>query len=92
MLAPVAIQAGRHAGEQVARLIVGEPAARFRYHDKGMMAVLGRGDAVAELPLLLGAGTSGRLGVGEAAPAAAIGCDSVNCRPGCSGSGSTSPT
>jgi len=60
MLAPVAIQAGRHAGEQVARLIVGEPAARFRYHDKGMMAVLGRGDAVAELPLLLGAGTSGR--------------------------------
>jgi NADH dehydrogenase len=60
MLAPVAIQAGRHAGEQVARLIAGEPLARFRYHDKGMMAVLGRGDAVAELPLLLGAGTSSR--------------------------------
>ncbi len=58
MLAPVAIQAGRHAGEQVARLIAKEPLARFRYHDKGMMAVLGRGDAVAELPLLLGAGTS----------------------------------
>ncbi len=60
MLAPVAIQAGRHAGEQVARLIAGEPPARFHYHDKGMMAVLGRGDAVAELPLLLGAGTSNR--------------------------------
>jgi NADH dehydrogenase len=48
MLAPVAIQAGRHAGE---------PLVRFRYHDKGIMAVLGRGDAVAELPLLLGATT-----------------------------------
>ncbi len=60
MLAPVAIQAGRHAGEEVARLVAGEPLARFRYHDKGMMAVLGRGDAVAELPLLLGAGTSRR--------------------------------
>jgi len=60
MLAPVAIQAGRHAGDQVARLIAGEPLARFRYRDKGMMAVLGRGDAVAELPLLLGAGTSNR--------------------------------
>jgi len=60
MLAPVAIQAGRHAGEQVARLIAGKPLARFRYHDKGMMAVLGRGDAVAELPLLPGAGTTNR--------------------------------
>jgi NADH dehydrogenase len=57
MLAPVAIQAGRHAGDQVARLIAGEPLVRFRYHDKGIMAVLGRGDAVAELPLLLGATT-----------------------------------
>jgi NADH dehydrogenase len=60
MLAPVAIQAGRHAGRQVARLIANEPLERFRYHDKGMMAVLGRGDAVAELPLLLGAGTTNR--------------------------------
>jgi NADH dehydrogenase len=60
MLAPVAIQAGRHAGEQVARLMAGAPLARFRYHDMGIMAVLGRGDAVAELPLLLGAGTTNR--------------------------------
>lgn len=56
MLAPVAIQAGRHAGEQVAHVVAGEPLARFRYHDKGMMAVLGRGDAVAELPVLPGIG------------------------------------
>jgi NADH dehydrogenase len=60
MLAPVAIQAGRHAGNQVARLITGEPLVQFRYHDKGIMAVLGRGDAVAELPLLLGATTRNR--------------------------------
>lgn len=52
MLAPVAIQTGRHAGKQVARLIKGQPLRPFRYRDKGVMAVLGRGDAVAELPLL----------------------------------------
>ncbi len=51
MLAPVAIQTGRHAAEQVARAIDGKSLAPFRYRDKGMMAVLGRGDAVAELPL-----------------------------------------
>ncbi|MGH3783482.1 MAG: NAD(P)/FAD-dependent oxidoreductase [Pseudonocardiaceae bacterium] len=55
MLASAAIQTGRHAGEQVARLIAGGPPTDaltpFRYHDKGIMAVLGRGDAVAELPL-----------------------------------------
>src|SRR5512143_3848589 len=54
--APVAIQAGRHAGEQVARRIEGQPLTPFRYRDKGMMAVLGRGDAVAELSLQPGAG------------------------------------
>jgi NADH:quinone reductase (non-electrogenic) len=63
MLASAAIQTGRHAGEQVARLIAGNPLINplvpFRYHDKGIMAVLGRGDAVAELPLRPGAaGTS----------------------------------
>ncbi|MGI8491898.1 MAG: NAD(P)/FAD-dependent oxidoreductase [Acidimicrobiales bacterium] len=51
MMAPTAIQTGRHAGEQVTRLIQGRPLRPFRYRDKGMMAVLGRGDAVAELPL-----------------------------------------
>ena len=54
MLAPVAIQTGRHAGRQVARLINGESLTDFRYRDKGVVAVLGRGDAVAELPLAPG--------------------------------------
>lgn len=58
--APVAIQAGRHAGEQVARRIEGQPLTPFRYRDKGMMAVLGRGDAVAELSLQPGAGAGSR--------------------------------
>ena len=52
MLAPVAIQTGRHAGKQVTRLIKGQPLRTFGYRDKGVMAVLGRGDAVAELPVL----------------------------------------
>ncbi|MGB8996836.1 MAG: NAD(P)/FAD-dependent oxidoreductase [Pseudonocardiaceae bacterium] len=60
MLASAAIQTGRHAGEQVAQLIAGRPLTPFRYHDKGIMAVLGRGDAVAELPLRPPAGGTSR--------------------------------
>jgi NADH:ubiquinone reductase (H+-translocating) len=60
MLASAAIQTGRHAGEQVSRLIEGTPLRPFHYHDKGIMAVLGRGDAVAELPLRPPAGRTSR--------------------------------
>lgn len=60
MLASAAIQTGRHAGEQVSRLIAGSPLRPFRYRDKGIMAVLGRGDAVAELPLRPAAGGTSR--------------------------------
>jgi NADH dehydrogenase len=48
-LAQPAIQQGRHAGEQIARLIVGQPTRPFRYHDKGTMATIGRRSAVCEL-------------------------------------------
>jgi NADH:ubiquinone reductase (H+-translocating) len=48
-LAQPALQEGRHAGEQVARLIAGEQTKPFRYHDKGTMATIGRRSAVAEL-------------------------------------------
>lgn len=64
MLAPVAIQTGHHAGQQVARLVEGAPLTAFRYRDKGLMAVLGRGDAVAELPLFPGAPDRYRLRFG----------------------------
>jgi NADH dehydrogenase len=50
-LAPVAIQSGRHVGAQIARSLDGRPARSFRYRDKGTMATIGRGRAVAELPL-----------------------------------------
>jgi NADH:ubiquinone reductase (H+-translocating) len=48
-LAQPAIQQGRHAGEQVARMIAGQPTKPFRYHDKGTMATIGRRSAVCEL-------------------------------------------
>jgi NADH:ubiquinone reductase (H+-translocating) len=48
-LAQPALQEGRHAGEQVARLIKGQPTQPFRYHDKGMMATIGRQSAVVQL-------------------------------------------
>lgn len=48
-LAQPALQEGRHAGEQVARLINGQPTQPFRYHDKGVMATIGRQSAVVQL-------------------------------------------
>ena len=48
-LAQPALQEGRHAGEQVARLIKGQPTRPFTYHDKGIMATIGRQSAVVQL-------------------------------------------
>lgn len=49
-LGSVALQAGTHAGANVVRLSQGKPTEPFRYHNKGTMATIGRGAAVAELP------------------------------------------
>lgn len=48
-LAQPALQQGRHSGEQVARLIAGQPTRPFTYHDKGTMATIGRRSAVVQL-------------------------------------------
>jgi NADH dehydrogenase len=49
-LAQPALQMGRHAAAQVSRLAAGQPAVAFSYHDKGIMATIGRRSAVVELP------------------------------------------
>jgi NADH dehydrogenase len=49
-VAQVAIQGGRHAARSIHRLQEGKATRRFRYHDHGMMATIGRRAAVAELP------------------------------------------
>jgi NADH dehydrogenase len=49
-VAQPAIQTGRHAGKQIARLMAGRPTQPFRYFDKGIMATIGRRSAVVELP------------------------------------------
>ncbi len=49
-LGAVALQAGRHVGSTIARLVAGQPAEPFHYIDKGTMAQVGRGAAVVELP------------------------------------------
>ena len=49
-LAQVAIQTGEHAAAQILRRRLGEPTEPFHYHDKGIMATIGRRAAVAELP------------------------------------------
>ena len=49
MLAPVAIQGGTYVGRAIAARVKGEDIPRFRYHDKGTMATVGRGAAVAQI-------------------------------------------
>ena len=49
-LAQPALQMGRFAAEQIARLAAGQPTERFVYHDKGIMATIGRRSAVVQLP------------------------------------------
>jgi len=49
-LAQPALQMGRHAAAQIGRLLAGEPTAAFEYHDKGIMATIGRRSAVVQLP------------------------------------------
>jgi NADH:ubiquinone reductase (H+-translocating) len=49
-LAQPAIQQGKHAARQIRRLAAGQPTEPFRYHDKGLMATIGRRSAVVDLP------------------------------------------
>ncbi len=46
--APVAMQQGRRAGRNIARVVRGEATEPFQYRDKGSMATIGRGAAIAE--------------------------------------------
>jgi NADH:ubiquinone reductase (H+-translocating) len=48
-LAQPAMQGGRHAAEQVKRMVKGEATQPFHYHDKGTMATIARGSAIAQL-------------------------------------------
>jgi NADH dehydrogenase len=50
MIAPVAMQGGRHVARQIRRGLAGEPFETFTYKDKGQMATIGRNHAVAEFP------------------------------------------
>jgi NADH dehydrogenase len=50
-LAQPAIQMGKFAARQIARLHRGLETETFRYRDKGTMATIGRGDAVLEVPI-----------------------------------------
>jgi NADH dehydrogenase len=48
-VAPAAMQMGRHAARNAARLARGQPPRPFRYVDKGSLATIGRSAAVADL-------------------------------------------
>jgi NADH dehydrogenase len=49
-LGGVALQSGEHAGSNIARELNGKELEPFDYFDKGSMAAIGRGAAVAQLP------------------------------------------
>lgn len=48
-VAPVAIQQGHYAVTLIADRLAGRPTRPFRYRDKGNLATIGRGQAVADL-------------------------------------------
>jgi NADH dehydrogenase len=48
-LGSVAQQSGKWAGRNILAAIDGKPAKPFHYHDKGIMAMIGRNAAVAEV-------------------------------------------
>ena len=48
-VAPVAIQQGKYVARTIASDLAGRPRAPFHYRDKGNLAVIGRGKAVADL-------------------------------------------
>jgi NADH dehydrogenase len=47
-MAPVAMQMGRHTVRNILRALRGESYQPFRFHNKGMMATIGRNSAVAQ--------------------------------------------
>ncbi len=47
-LGSVALQAGTHAGKNIAALVKGKKTEPFKYTDKGTMATIGRGAAVVQ--------------------------------------------
>ncbi len=48
-ICPAAIQMGRYAARTIRRELAGRPREPFRYWDKGQLAVIGRGQAVADI-------------------------------------------
>ena len=51
-VAPVAIQQGVYAARVITDRLNGKETRPFKYFDKGNLATIGRGRAVADLPLL----------------------------------------
>ena len=50
MIAPVALQMGKHVAKQIISLKNNKPLRPFKYTDKGQMATIGRRRAVVEMP------------------------------------------
>jgi NADH dehydrogenase len=49
MVAPVALQQGRHVAQQIKRIAAGQDLKPFKYLDKGSMATIGRHKAIVEV-------------------------------------------
>jgi NADH dehydrogenase len=60
-VAPVAIQQGRFTARTITEDLGGRPRTDFRYHDRGGLAVIGRGQAIAQLGSLRLSGLLGWL-------------------------------
>lgn len=50
MVAPVAMQMGRHLAKNLTNIIQGKNPEKFKYFDKGSMATIGKNKAVVDMP------------------------------------------
>jgi NADH dehydrogenase len=50
MMAPIAMQQGRHLGKNIKRALKGQDTLPFKYFDKGAMATVGKKKAVVNMP------------------------------------------
>jgi NADH dehydrogenase len=51
-VAQVAIQMGAHAANNIVRAVAGQPLRAFQYKNLGNLATIGRGSAIADLPIV----------------------------------------
>ena len=92
-VAPVAMQMGRYAAQARPRAAARRDVGPFKYKDKGNLATIGRGRAVADLPPRHPRRAGSRRGrCGSASTSSTSSASRTGCSCSCAGASTSSPT